>query len=506
MSDTAAKPKSIAPPPTVFLPAAVLTAALCVAVVALQQAYCPLSPAWCAGAIAGIATAALLLFGPSRLILTLVFLAAMLDHQFRSFLIIPFAGVEWHPRELLLLLLFAHAAVKAWQHRPMFRWTPLHLGVLLYTAVFTYMAWRGLWLGNAPRDVIAECRAPLFLGAFWVFALTVRTPRELHYYGNLALCVLVLLAVATIAAFGYFALAGPIPNTQNALGEFVPHLVGGISLQSIRPSGHAWLEGGVVVSLGMLLCPREPWFRKAVYLALVPLFTAAIAAGMMRTALVSVGVSVLVMAWLNLPRAGRGLALSLALGGAGVAVIAALLQTPVGIESAIAADHSLTARAVETQGALGAIRQHPFFGSGFGASFEALGLVDQDSGDSAIPVAYHSLHNVWLYFAWKGGLAGLGLAILALGGMLLYSQHIVNRLPAMSQRCLGRALQAVLVGQWVASAAMPRLTYANGALMLAIWAMAFVLLGRSAEEEVVVAATNPAAESPSPFVEPAAIG
>lgn len=508
MTDAPLKPSSVAPPLWLLLPAAAVSAAVCGAIIALQQWYVPLSLVQWIAALLGGAAGALLVFGPSRIILTSVFLLALLDHSFRSPAIIPIAGVEWHPRELLLLLLFAHAGVKLWQRQLWLEWTPLHLGMLLYTAFFAYAAWRGLWLGHAPRDIIAECRAPLFLGAFWVFAGAARAPRELHYYGNLALCMLVLLASATVAAFGWFALAGPIANTQNALGEFVPRLVAGIPLQSIRPSGHMWLEAGFVVSLGMLLCPREPWYRKAVYRGLVPLFGAAIAAGMMRTALVSVAASVLVILWLNLPRVGRGLALSLGLGTAAVGLLLVLLQSPGDLGQVLAGDRSLTARAVETQGALGAFKEHPFFGAGFGASFEALGLAQRDSSGSAVPVDYRSLHNVWLYFLWKGGLVGLALVVLALGGMLLYSQAVVNRLPSMSQRCLGRALQAACIGQLVASTGMPRLTYANGALFLGLWAMAFVLLARLADEATArkpapARLMLPVNEVQSPFVEPA---
>ncbi|MCF6287479.1 MAG: hypothetical protein L3K26_20195, partial [Candidatus Hydrogenedentes bacterium] len=99
---------------------------------------------------------------------------------------------------------------------------------------------------------------------------------------------------------------------------------------------------------------------------------------------------------------------------------------------------------------------------------------------SAIPVDYDSLHNFWLYLAWKGGLVGLALVVLALGGLLLYSNRITKRLSTMNQRCFARALQAIFIGQLVASCAMPRLTYANGALFLVIWTMAFVLLERNA--------------------------
>lgn len=503
MADPVVKTYAVAPPLWLLVPTALVTAAACGGVVALQVYYSPISMAQWLGAIGVFAGAALLVFGPSRLLLTAVFLLAVLDHQFRSFAIVAVAGVEWHPRELLLLLLFAHGAVKLWQRRLSFRWTPLHFGILLYTGVFVYMAWRGLWLGYAPRAIVAECRAPLFLGAFWVFAGSVRAPRELHYYGNLAFCALVLLAVATLGAFGYFALTGPVENTQNALGEFVPRVVAGHTIQSIRPSGHAWLEAGFVVALGLLLCPVEPWYRKILYLGLVPLFGAAIAVGFMRTALLSVAVSVAVMLWLNLPRVVRGLSLSIALGAVGL-VVAMLVVGPLdGVKPILGGDRSLTARAVETEGALEALDAHPLLGAGLGASFEALGLAQPDSRSSAIPVAYHSLHNVWLYIAWKGGLIGLGLTIVALGGMLLYSHCIVARLPTMGQRCLGRALEAVLVGQLVASVTMPRLTYANGALFLVLWAMAFVLLAESAAEgEGRAAEGTPLEAGPSPFPEP----
>ncbi|MBX3179813.1 MAG: O-antigen ligase family protein [Candidatus Hydrogenedentes bacterium] len=448
----------------------------------MQQPFPPLSSAQFAVTLATITAATLLIFGPSRIVLTALFLVALLDHPFRSHAIIHAAGIEWHPRELLLLALFAHGAVACMRRRFWLEWTPIHFGMLLYTAVFAYAAWRGLWLGHTPGDIIAESRAPLFLGAFWIFAGTVRDPRDLAYYRYLALCALVLMAAATIAAFGWFALHGPIPNTQNAFGEFVPRLIQGLPLQSIRPAGHAWLEAGLVVVLSMLMCPREPGLRKAIYVPLALLFAAAIATGMMRTAIISVGVSLAVLCWLNLPRAGRGLALALGMGLIAVAAPMALLQPDRLPGAPIETDRSLTARAVESAGALEAIRQRPFFGAGLGSGFEALGLAQKDSASSAIPEEYRSLHNAWLYIAWKSGLAGLGIALLALGIILLHSQQIINRLPAMNERCLGRGLQAALAGQLVASAAMPRLTWSSGALFLSIWATAFLLLERRVEK------------------------
>ncbi|MBL7648924.1 MAG: O-antigen ligase family protein [Candidatus Hydrogenedentes bacterium] len=481
MTDTNVKTSSLAPPFWLLGPLSVFCGIAALGLVSAQQAYYPWSTKDVLATLMGAVLCTTLILGPSRIILTLVFLLALLDHQFRSPFILPFGGAEWHPRELLLLLLFLHAAVKLVQYRLWIRWTPLHVAMLLYTAVFAYGAWRGLWLGNDPRAIIAECRAPLFLGVFWVFAGTVKTPRDLFYYGYLALCVLVVLAVVTIGAFAYFAVTGPIPNTQNALGEFVPRIVAGIPLQSIRPSGHAWFETALVVSLGMLLCPGEPWYRKAVYAGLTILFATAVCAGLMRTALVSVFVSITVLLWLSLPGAARALSFSVLLFAVGCAAFMALLNPNGAYGLPSFRDRSLNARAVETAGAIEAIRQQPLFGSGFGASFEALGLAQKDSASSAVPVDYRSLHNVWLYIAWKAGLVGLAMAVLALAVMLIYGQGIVTRLPTMSQRCLGRTLQAVLVGQLAASAAMPRLTYANGALFLGIWVMAMVLLEREAE-------------------------
>lgn len=482
MSETHAKSPSLAPPLWLLGPVAVLCGTVVLGLVILQQAYFPLRTHVAVGAMAGMVFGTLLVLGPSRLVLTLVFLLALLDHQFRSPIIIPFGGVEWHPREVLLIVLLLHAAVKAVQLRFWLRWTPLHVAMLLYTAVFAYAAWRGLWLGNDLRAIIAECRAPLFLGAFWVFAGTVRSPRDLYYYGYLALSVTAVLATATLGAFAYFAIQGPVPNTQNALGEFVPRLVAGYAVQSIRPSGHAWFEAALVIAVAMMCCPAEPWYRKAISAGLATLFAAAIAAGMMRTALVSVLVSLFAMVWLSLPRPAIGLVLSVVLFTLGAVAFAGLLENDGVPGLPFLQDRSLNARAVETAGALAAIREEPLFGSGFGASFEVLGLAQKDSASSAVPVACFSLHNSWIYLLWKGGLVGLGLALVALGGMLVYSQHIVDRLPSMSQRCLGRALQAVLIGQLVASIAMPRLTYANGALFLGIWVMAMVLLEREAGE------------------------
>ena len=458
---------------TILVPGAVLCAAVTVALFYLQQHYLPMNTMTLLGTLLGTVFVAALLFGPSRFILSVVFIYALTGHQFRSLVVIPFLGVEWHPRELLLLLLLAHGFLQILRGRFWIHWSPIHLGMLLYTAFFAYAAWRGLQLGNGSQAVIAELRAPLFLAAFWVFAGCIRSPRDLYYYGYLALCVVTLWSVATLAVFVGAAMTGPWPNMQNALGEFVPRGVLGRVLLSVRPSGHAMMEAGLILCVGMFCCPREPWFRRAIYLGLGTLFSGAIAVGFMRTALISLAISLLFLAWLNLPRRAKGMATGLAL----------LVALGVGIflyqnspSSFVTGSTSLNARYVESSGAITAMDAHPFFGAGLGASFEALGLVAKTSNFSAIPTRYDSLHNVWLYFAWKGGLVGLAMVVVALVGMLLYSNRITKQLPTMSLRCVARCLQAVLLGQLVASCTMARLTYANGALFLVIWAMAFVLL------------------------------
>jgi len=476
MQDSELKTTSVVPPLWQLVPLALVVAGACTGALYAMEGVMPYFSStdillW----TGGFGMAAALLFGPSRLILTLVFVGALLSHQFRSPFIVPFAGVEWHPRELLLLLLLAHVVVKVWQRRVRLDWGPFHLALLVYGAVFAYAAWRGLWLGNSTESVIAELRAPLFLLAFWAFALCIRRDDDLYYYGYLALCVATLLALATVAYGVYATLAGPFPNTQNAFGEFVPRNLGGLVIQSVRPSGHAWLEVGLVLCTGMFFCPREPWFRRLIYVGLGTVFAAAIAVGWMRTAFLSVGVSVLVLLWLNLPRVVKGLSLGLVALMVFLGVLVLAQRDPA---RWFAGDASLTARGVEYTGALLAMKTYPFFGAGLGASFEGLGLATETSADSAIPIAYDSLHNSWLYVAWKGGLVGIATLVLALVGLLVYSTRITRQLPTMNQRCFARALQAVLIGQLVASCTMPRLTYANGALFLALWTMAFVLLER----------------------------
>lgn len=477
------KPFSVIPPLGMLFPCALLAGALsCAALWCFlttpEMAMGDFVPAT---VIFGVGAA--LLCGPSRLILTVLFLYALLGHQFRSVVIIPAFGVEWHPRELLLLLLLAHGAISLWQQRFWLQWSPLHVCMLLYTAFFVYAGWRGLWLGNPPRAIIAELRAPLFLAAFWVFAGCIRRPRDFNYYGYLALCVTTVLAALTVATAVYGTLAGPGPNTQNALGEFVPRAVAGVVVQSVRPSGHAWFEVGLIMCVGLFFCPSEPWSRRVVYVALGALFTGAIAVGMMRTAVVSVAVGLCVLAWLALPRAGKGFALGLA---ALTAFAGIWVLVKDGLPGAIP-EASLNARLAESRGAVDAMQASLFFGAGLGASFEGLGLAQETSGASAIPVAIDSLHNAWLYLAWKGGLVGLGVVVLGIAGLLLYSSVVTARLPCAGQRCIARGLQAALVGQLVASCAMPRLTYASGALFLALWTMAFVLLDQQSHESRAVA-------------------
>ncbi len=488
------RPSSIVPPLWQLLPGALLVSVFTVAVFYGQQTYLPVSEGLFLGALVAMAALSALLFGPSRLVLTLVFVYALTGHAFRSVLIVPFGGVEWHPRELLLLLLFAHGVIKIAQRRVAIQWSPLHMCMMLYSAVFVYAAWRGLWLGNDPQAIIAELRAPLFLGAFWVFAACIRRPGDLQYYGYLALCVVTLMALATLAFFAWASFFGPIPNTQNALGEFVPRAVGGWTLQSVRPSGHLWFECGLVLCVGMFWCPREPWYRRCIYVGLGLLFTGAIAVGMMRTAWISVLVSLLVLAWLNLPRPGKGLV------AGGVALLAVLLMIAFGLgivpTDGLALGRSIDARYVEASGALDAMKAHPFFGAGLGASFEALGLANQTGQDSAIPTDYDSLHNFWLYLAWKGGLVGLAVALLAITGMLLYTQGLTNRLPTMNQRCFARCLMAVLVGQLVASLTMPRLGYGTGALFLGVWLMGVILLKASmASPQMALVVNTPPADT-----------
>lgn len=434
-----------------------------------------------AAAVLGAGLVTALVLGPPRLMLTVFVGFMMLSHQDRSFAVIPFAGVEWHPRELLLFVLFAFCAVRFYLGKADLRPDIMHYCIFLYMAFFGYIAAVGLLRQQDLSAVIAECRYPLFLASFFVFVATISTQEDLHYYLRLILGLSLGIAAASLLFFIYTLATGNVVNVQNALGEYVPRQIGPFIIQSVRPNGHPLFEIGAVMTVALLLFPETSRRHKVACLAGLALFSAAILITMMRTAYISLAVSLLLLLILLLPREVRTLILSLGV-LAGAAALSVLLLYAHGHSPADlpGVEVSIKGRLVETEGALQTFLRAPLFGAGMGSTFRGMGYVAKTTLLSVAEAEYQTVHNVWLYFLFKGGLMGFVLAASALGGMTLRAYHITTHLQGQREQIFMCGMLAVWIGQLIASVAMPRLTSPFGAVLLSLIACAFVVVGRKA--------------------------
>ena len=302
--------------------------------------------------------------------------------------------------------------------------------------------------------------------------------------------------MASLAFFGYTLVAGVI-NVQNWLGEFVPRIVGPWLLQSVRPNGHMFFEVAVVVLAGMLFCPDLSRVRRAVYALLILLLLAAIAVMMMRTAYIALFLSLAVLVVLHLPREAQAWAGVTGLGAAaalaaffGLHLHETLDQWIPGLEV------SLRGRLVEIEGALRMFRREPLLGAGMGSKFTGMGFVAKTTLLSVAQADYQTVHNVWMYYLFKGGMAGMVLVFLGLGGIALRARAITETLPSRKDRFFMKGLLAACGGQLIASLAMPRLTYPIGGVFLAMIAAAFVLASRDAPRSEDQPSQNPSGNHP----------
>ncbi|HEO72140.1 MAG TPA: hypothetical protein ENN80_12835, partial [Candidatus Hydrogenedentes bacterium] len=335
-----------------------------------------------AGLLALAALAAMpLLFGPPRPMLSLFVVFMIASHQYRSFAIVSFAGIEWHPREFLLFALLAHWAVNVLRGKARFTADPAGLAVLSLGLLFVQIALVGLFREPNLQAVIAECRYPIFLLSFVVFASLVRDRKDLYFYTRLVFGLTLAIAGAALAFFAYTVASGTVVNAQNALGEYVQRPFGPGLIQSVRPNGHMFFEVSIVVLLSLVFSAALPRTHRLWYVCLAAFLCAAVAITMMRTAYVTLVVSLAVLAVLLIPsRFGQLLLL-----GAAVALVLAFLvffgplvfdQLDAYLPSTGA---SIQGRLVEIAGAWQTFLEHPILGAGMGASFEGMGYVSKTS-------------------------------------------------------------------------------------------------------------------------------
>ncbi len=464
--------------------AAILAAAIALAVggaaslFALPQDYAAFQPLVGGALVLGAGLAGYLALGPSRAMIGVFLVFMVATHMYKSFAVLPFGGVEWHPRELLLFLLLAHAAGKVVRGRADLRPDMMHYFFFLYVFFFVVIAARGFLLYPEISDVIAECRYPVFLASYFAFVACTHGMADLRYYVHLIFALTIAIALASFAFFGYTLVAGVI-NVQNWLGEYVPRIVGPWLLQSVRPNGHMFFEVSVVVLAGMVFCPDLSRARRAAYALLILLFLAAIVIMMMRTAYIALFLSLAVLVVLHLPREAQAWAGVMGVGAAAALAAFFGLHLHETIDQWIPGlEVSLRGRFVEIGGALRMFEREPLLGAGMGSKFTGMGFVAQTTLVSVAQADYQTVHNVWMYYLFKGGMVGMILVFLGLGGIALRARAIIEALPSRKDRFFMKGLLAACGGQLIASLAMPRLTYPIGGVFLAMIAAAFVVAAR----------------------------
>lgn len=424
----------------------------------------------------------LVLFGPSWVVVTL-FLAKMITgHQFRSMYILPLMGIEWHPREFWLLLLLAHFAVKLIMGRIQLRLDLYHYFFYLYCFYFVFVAGVGVWHQWSRTEILEECRYPLFLGAYFVFAACVDSRRDVWFHGKVILALTALIAAGACLFFLYTVVSGQVINVQNVYGEYVRRQIGPRLLQSVRPNGHMFYEVCFIVLVALLFSRELTARTRALFVGLLGLFSFAILITMMRTAYVTLACSLAILVLLSLPKSLRWV--TLFGGGAAAAIVLAVFGTAFyeHVSGQLPdLEASLRGRVAEMQGAWDLFARDPLIGAGMGSSFEALNWGMKSSGLVTSQSEFQTVHNAWMYFLLKGGLVGLFLVLAALGGILARAYGAMERMCDAQDRLLMKGLLAATAGQLVASLAMPRLTYPIGHVFLAMMTCAFFLMGREDE-------------------------
>ncbi len=419
-----------------------------------------------------------LLFGPSGLLLAVFIVGLVSLHQFRSPFILPLAGAELHPRELLLLLLLGHAALVLATGRAVLRPDLAHYFFYLYTFFYLLIAATGAFYGAPRSEILEELRFALFTATYFVLVIAAPTPRLLYRFGLLILGLSLAMAAGAVLFFLSRLVTGEVVTAHTWLGEYTRREYFGILLQATRPSGHVFFEVSFVVLVSLIASRAlTPAWRTGA-LAACGLLLAGIALSFMRTAYAATLVGVAALVWLSLPREARSASLVAAVAAAVVGVLLAGSELLASFTRFVPGlDVSLQARVAETQGALAAIAERPLFGHGMGSTFAAFDLVADTARFAYGQGEFQSTHNFWLYILFKGGVFGLLLVLLVFGAILWRGLDTLDRLRDPMARAFLRGCLAVFIAQLVASLAMPRLLYPQGQVLLALLVAAVFVFG-----------------------------
>lgn len=411
---------------------------------------------------------------------TLYLLFMMVSHYYISPVIFPIAGVELHPREIVNFAFIANFLVNTVFGRVYWRKSMFLIFAWIYFFFFVYCAVIGFLQGHHWQRVIAETRFPMFFLSAFLLPHCWRDIEQFKSTLKLMFCISLLVVIATYGVFIYPLVTGKYLRVQNFLGEFVPYKIGSIRLQEVRFNGHMYFELWYGIYLSAFLA-KKGWKQKLENILFVIVFFIAILMLKMNTALLSVFMisGIIVIAYMP-PRLRlfSGLIFSLliltfflTLAYLFYADILSWTNSKLGI--------SLQARLVEITGAIENFMESPLIGKGFGSMFVGLGLASNFAQDLYAQATFQTLHNLWFYWLFKGGIVGIILIIGAFMGIFLKSAVLifgkVATLRDDSYYWIG--WWSVLVSQvLIISLAFPRISYPIGQVFFALSLACFIVL------------------------------
>ncbi|MCX8064753.1 MAG: hypothetical protein N3G21_06225 [Candidatus Hydrogenedentes bacterium] len=437
-----------------------------------------------------IPIAILYLLLPLNYSATIFLIFMMLSHYYLSPIIFPVAGMELHPRELMNLAFISNFLVNVVFGRVYWRKSIFLIFAWLYFLFFIYCAVIGFLFGHHWQRVVAEIRFPLFFLSSFILPHCWKDLEQLKLTLRVMLGVSLIVVLMSYALFLYPLVTGRYFRVQNFLGEFLPYKVGPFRLQEVRFNGHMYFELWYGIFLSSFFA-KEKWREKIKSLLLVIIFLFAILILKMNTALVSVFMisGIIIIAYLpSRLRLFFGLIFTflilsffLTLAYLFYSEILSWTNSRLGI--------SLQARLVEVTGALQNFMESPLLGKGFGSMFVGLGLASNFARDLYAQATFQTLHNLWFYWLFKGGIIGMILIFSAFLGLFLKSAFLIfgkgEKLREDAYYWIG--WWSVWISQiLIISLAFPRISYPIGQVFFALSIACFIVLEGESEKTPVL--------------------
>ncbi len=422
--------------------------------------------------------AVLYLLLPLHYSATIFIIFMMLNHYYISVRIFPIAGMEIHPREIMMFMFLGNFFMNLILERICWRWSILLYFIVLYILFFVYIATIGFLSGYHWQRVVAETRFPFFFTSALIFPHAWKSLASLKKTINIIFILTVLIAIATYFLFIYVFLTGNVMRFQNYLGEFVPAQIGPFRLQEVRFNGHMFFEIFFIIFLSQFFYHKK-YKEKIKDLFWLLFFIPPLFILMMKTALVSVFFGCVLVVIIYLPSRLRPLAFVLFTLCAALSFFSLVLLFHLDILSWTNSSLgiSLQARLVEITGALESFMKSPILGTGMGSQFEGIGLASNFWQDLYALATYQTLHNLWVYWLFKGGIIGFCIIAIALTGILLTSGYLVIVRFSGQNKGFWIGYWCALVSQVVVmSLAFPRLSYPIGQVYLAFSVSLFIIL------------------------------